>query len=51
MPGRTSIRFRFEFCWFDRTAPCSGRQMRNSFFALNMIAWVVIVILAVKLIA
>lgn len=51
MPDRTSARFRLEFCWFDRTVPCTGRQMRNSVFALNMIVWAVIVLFAYKLIA
>jgi hypothetical protein len=49
--SRTSAWFRFEFCWFDRTVPCSPRQMRNGFFALNMIAWAMIMMLACKLMA
>ena len=51
MRGRTSARFHVELCWFGRTVPCSGRQMRNSLFALNMIAWAIIVIFAYKVIA
>jgi hypothetical protein len=50
MPDRISTWFRLEFCRLERTVPCTGRQMRNSFFALNMLVWAVIVIFACKLI-
>ena len=52
MRGRTFARFRFECCGFGRTAvPCSSRQIRNGFFAVNMIVWVFFVLLAYKLFA
>jgi len=38
-PG--AIRSYFETCVSSR-AQCSGRQMRNGFFVLNMVVWAVI---------
>jgi len=51
MPGRTSARFRFEYCFGRNAVPCTGRQIRNGFFAVNILVWAFIVILACKLIA
>jgi len=39
------IRFRIENCFSGQTdLACSGRQMRNGLFAINMIVWVFIII-------
>jgi hypothetical protein len=51
MLERIIARLRFEYCLGRNTVPCTGRQMRNGFFTLNMIVWIVIVIFAFRLIA
>jgi len=37
------IRLQVDYCG---RASCSGRQMRNGFFTLNLIAWVLIALAA-----
>jgi hypothetical protein len=51
MLGRAFARFRFEYCFGRNAVSCSGRQVRNGFFAVNIMVWTFIVILAWKLIA
>jgi hypothetical protein len=51
MFDRTFARLRFEYCFGPNAVPCSGRQMRKGFFALNMIVWIIVVIVACKFIA
>lgn len=39
------IRFYFEYCLLSRSnAQCSSRQIRNGLFAINLIAWVFIIL-------
>jgi hypothetical protein len=45
MAERVLARFLFEYCLYGRaTTPCTARQMRKGFLAINMIVWILIVV-------
>jgi len=45
MAARVTARFVFEYCLYGRTAaPCTARQMRKGFLAINTIVWILIII-------
>jgi hypothetical protein len=45
MAGRVPARFFFEHCLSGRaTVPCSARQMRKGFLAINVLVWILIII-------
>lgn len=45
MAGRVPARFYFEYCFLGRAAtPCTARQMRKGFLAINTIVWILIIV-------
>ena len=45
MAERVARAIFFEYCLFGRAVtPCTARQMRKGFLAINMIVWILIVI-------
>jgi hypothetical protein len=45
MAGRVLARFFFGHCLIGRAAvPCTARQIRKGFLAINTLAWILIII-------